>query len=117
MHLSDTHIHHRWKKYLTSIQLIQFAILAMLALFVLHNPSCNINLPWPLTALGWTSGLLLIYGFVRFYIDTYIKRVEHNGMANVCYSPRNYGQDDNDNITTVKGKKRRVSLIGIEKFE
>lgn len=50
---------------MTTIQLIQFGLMGMLAMYLTVKDECEFDVPWQLYAMGWVCGLTLIYGFIK----------------------------------------------------
>ncbi|XP_034191090.1 very long chain fatty acid elongase 7 isoform X2 [Osmia lignaria lignaria] len=60
-----------WKKYLTTLQLIQFSIIFLHNLQVFFN---GCNFPKPISFLLCLNALIFIYMFSSFYVETYTKK-------------------------------------------
>jgi len=58
-----------WKKYLTSMQIIQLALVTVHCVYLGLNPACN--LPKVLFLAGIPQVLLFLYMFVSFYLRSY----------------------------------------------
>ena len=58
-----------WKKYLTSLQIFQLALVTIHCIFLGLNPSCN--LPKLFFVAGIPQVGLILYMFVRFFIQSY----------------------------------------------
>jgi len=60
-----------WKRYLTSMQIIQLALVTIHCAYLGLNPNCN--LPKVLFVAGVPQVLLFLYMFMSFYYRSYIK--------------------------------------------
>lgn len=58
-----------WKKYLTTVQMIQFVIVMVHSLHVLFLPNCNF--PKVLLYLSFTNAMLFLVLFYSFYRHAY----------------------------------------------
>lgn len=70
-----------WKKYITTIQIIQFAIDLVHSLQVIYLPNCNYH--W-LTYLQTAFSLTFIYLFGMFYIKNYRKQQQQKQERDRC---------------------------------
>lgn len=61
-----------WKKYLTTLQIVQFLIIFVHTIQLQFQPNCNF--PKPIAALLSLNAGLFTYMFSSFYIQTYKKR-------------------------------------------
>ena len=60
-----------WKKYLTSMQIIQLALVTLHCFYLGLNANCN--LPKVMFLAGIPQILLVLYMFVNFYLKSYVK--------------------------------------------
>lgn len=60
-----------WKKYLTSMQIIQLALVTLHCVYLGLNSNCN--LPKVMFVAGIPQILLILYMFVDFYLKSYVK--------------------------------------------
>lgn len=87
-----------WKKYLTQMQMIQFVLIFMHAVYFLTNSSCS----WPkiFPALEACHGLLFFYLFYSFYRRNYSPATGPSAIA-----PSSSPSSAITNGATVKDKK------------
>jgi len=65
-----------WKRYLTSMQIIQLVLVTIHAAFLGFNSSCN--LPRVMFMAGIPQVLLILYMFVDFYLKAYVRDHHHH---------------------------------------
>ncbi|RWS23022.1 elongation of very long chain fatty acids protein-like isoform X2 [Leptotrombidium deliense] len=65
-----------WKKYLTTLQIIQIALVAFHCLYIAYIPACN--LPKMVFLVAFPQSLLVLAMFCSFFTKSYTKS-EHNG--------------------------------------
>ncbi|KAI1287473.1 Elongation of very long chain fatty acids protein 1 [Halotydeus destructor] len=59
-----------WKKYLTQLQIVQLILVAVHCIHLVLIPDCNI--PKAVFAIYFPQALLLVYLFIRFFLNRYL---------------------------------------------
>lgn len=72
-----------WKKYMTTIQLVQF-VLIMLYMITVSLKGCN--MPRTLTFFFMANTLIFLYLFGSFYVRTYNRKQMQNGKGQMAAS-------------------------------
>lgn len=72
-----------WKKYMTTIQLVQF-VLIMFYMVTVSMKGCN--MPRTLTFFFMANTLIFLYLFGSFYVKTYNRKQTHTGKGQIAAS-------------------------------
>jgi phosphatidylglycerophosphate synthase len=90
-----------WKKYLTQMQMIQFILITLHALYFLFHPTCN----WPkiFPALEACHGILFFYLFYSFYKRSYQSENDQSStVSSLITNGIAIGSRDNNNSVKAK---------------
>lgn len=73
-----------WKKYITVLQLVQFMILFAQGVQHLFLKQCLPPMKRNVTIFSFVLDIYFIYGFTKFYIESYTKKYHNDRQKSKC---------------------------------